>query len=98
MLFEDATVLVLRKAALDGNLRRFDFDPKASGADFVITRGDGSRVVLEVGFGRKGTKQALSTMKEVEAVYGLSVGKGSLRFNDEERVVMVPREWLLLSC
>lgn len=98
LLFEDATVLTMRKASSDGNLRRFDFDPKAAGADFVITRGDGSRVVLEVGFGRKGTKQALSTMKDVEAVYGLSAGKGSLRFNDDEKVAMVPREWLLLSC
>ncbi len=98
LLFEDATVLAMRKAHLDGYIRRFDFDPQASGADFVITRGDGSRVVLEVGFGRKGSKQAVSTMKDVEATYGLSVGKGSLRFNDEERVAMVPREWLLLSC
>lgn len=98
LLFEDATVLAMRRASLDGNLRRFDFDPKAAGADFIITRGDGSRVALEVGFGRKGTKQAFSTMGDVGAIYGVSVGKGALRFNDEERVAMVPREWLLLSC
>jgi hypothetical protein len=98
LLFEDAAVLILRKVSSDGNLRRFDFDPKAAGADFVITRGDGSRAVLEVGFGRKGTKQALSTMRDIRAVYGISVGKGSLRFNDDEMVAMVPREWFLLSC
>lgn len=98
LLFEDATVLTLRKAHSNGNLRRFDFDPKSAGADLIITRGNGSRAVLEVGFGSKGTKQALSTMKEVGAIYGLSAGKGSLRFNDEEKVAMVPREWLLLSC
>ncbi len=98
LLFEDAAVMTMRKARLDGNLRRFDFDPKVSGADFVITRGDGSRVVLEVGFGKKGIKQASSTKKDIEATYGLSAGRGSLRFNDEEKVAMIPREWLLLSC
>ena len=98
LLFEDSAVLAMRKALLDGNIRRFDFDPKASGADFVITRGGGSRTGMEGGYGRKGIKQTLSTMKEVEAAYGLSVGKGPLRFDDEGRVAMVPREWLLLSC
>jgi predicted AAA+ superfamily ATPase len=98
LLLEDATVLTMRRASLDGTLRRFDFDPKAAGADFIITRGDGSRAVMEVGFGRKGSRQSLSTMKDVGATYGLSVGKGSLRFNDEDGVAMVPREWLLLSC
>jgi len=98
LLLEDAVVLAMRKAISDGQLRRFDFDPRASGADFVVTRGDGSRVVLEVGFGRKGTRQVLSTMADVEAVYGLSVEKGTLRFVDEDRIAMVPREWLLLSC
>jgi hypothetical protein len=53
---------------------------------------------MEIGFGRKGTKQVLSTMGAVGAAYGLAVGKGSLRFDDETRVAMVPREWLLLSC
>lgn len=98
LLFEDATVLTLRKASADGHLRRFDFDPKEAGADFVITRGDGSRTVLEVGFGRKVAKQTLSAMKKVGAAYGLSIGKGRLRFNDEDKVAMIPREWLLLSC
>lgn len=98
LLLEDASTLVMRRASLNGHLRRFDFDPKESSADFVITRGDGSRVAMEIGFGRKGTKQVLSTMGAVGAAYGLAVGKGSLRFDDETRVAMVPREWLLLSC
>jgi hypothetical protein len=53
---------------------------------------------LEVGFGRKDAILALPTMKGIEAVCGLSAGRGSLRFNDKDRVATVPREWLLLYC
>jgi hypothetical protein len=76
---------------------RFDFDPHIASADLILTREDGSRVVLEVGFRKKEKKQAGTSITNVKGAYGLVACKGELSFDDDRKVATIPREWLLLA-
>lgn len=98
LLLEDATVQVLRKAMEGRHLVRFDFDQHPSSADFVLSRGDQSRIALELGSGKKDAGQVKNTMSRTNCAYGLIAHQGELRFVDESQVAFVPKEWLLLSC
>ena len=63
-------------------------------ADFALTIG-GRNFPLEVGMGKKDTRQLWSIMEELNAPYGLLCHKGVLELC-EDKVVKIPHEFFLL--
>jgi predicted AAA+ superfamily ATPase len=96
-LFEDVSALYLRASVREGRVLRFEYDPEEGGADFVLSRPDGSRLVLEVGYGHKGHDQIIQTSEKVRSRYGILVSDGPLAMSNDGSIVSVPREWFLMS-
>ena len=69
------------------------YDSAAGGADFVLSLPE-RRIAIEVGYGKKPTGQAESTLKKIGGKYGLVVCNSELAI--EGQVVKVPLEYFLL--
>ena len=71
------------------------YDPGEGGADFVLTRGK-SRVVLEVGWGKRDASQVQATLKKIGGDYGILLTDGLLKLDADKRIVTVPLEYFFL--
>ncbi len=72
------------------------YDVEKEGADFILTLNDGSRIVVEVGYGQKGIKQIRKSGKKVEPKYSVLVSERELNVNTEENTVFIPKQIFLL--
>lgn len=97
-LMEDIIGLYLTRALSSTPGFSMTYDSAAGGADFIVDAGlpGLKKIVMEVGTGKKGYKQALQTMEKVSSRYGLSVSYQSLMLNEKKTVVSVPLTYFLL--
>ncbi len=70
------------------------YDDAQGGADFIIDAG-GKRIVVETGWNKRNPSQAIQTMQEVKANYGLLVSNSSL-LEQKNDVVIVPFDFFFL--
>jgi len=95
-LFEDVVSLYLQKIAKTGKSISFYYDSQRNGADFIISLADGSRIILEVGYGDKGISQIKTSLKKVMPKYSLLVSERSLELDAENNIVFIPKQFFLL--
>jgi|WetSurMetagenome_2_1015567.scaffolds.fasta_scaffold09109_7 uncharacterized protein len=96
-LLEDTVALYFHRLQRLGRLRMLEFDPDDNCADFIVTSKDGSRIVIEVGYGSKDCTQLHNSMMKCEAKYGLLISDGPLKVLADGRVLGIPKEVFLLS-
>jgi predicted AAA+ superfamily ATPase len=73
------------------------YDSAEGGADFIFsTSPQKGKIVLEVGSGRKGFEQVVSTLKKVEGKYGVVISQTELFLQREENCISVPLAYFLL--
>ncbi|WP_223208976.1 MULTISPECIES: ATP-binding protein [Pyrococcus] len=92
MLLEDAVALYLHLLAKEKKLG-LHYDAQKGGADFIL-KGQSRGIVIEVGWGKKGLRQVIKTMKKTGLNCGVVIYNGPLKKKGE--VWFVPRELFLL--
>ncbi len=67
------------------------FYPAEKGmADFIITTFEGDKIPVEVGIGKKGTKQVVKTMNTYNCDYGIVVSTATDLIRKEDDVIFLP--------
>jgi predicted AAA+ superfamily ATPase len=99
VLLEDAVAMYLYKSRELRLIRDFNFDPIEGGADFIVARNDGSRIVIEVGYGRKdtGMRQISVTRERAKPKYSILISDKGPDLNKDESIIFIPKELFLLS-
>ena len=93
VLLEDAVALYLYLIAREKGYS-LTYDAQKGGADFILSMSTGRKIVIEVGWGKKGAKQVRKTMKKVNSDCGLVIHNG--KFKVEQGITWIPKEWFLL--
>jgi len=70
------------------------YDDARGGADFIVDAG-GKRIVIETGWNKRNASQAIQTMQEVKANYGLLVTRSSV-LEQRNNVATIPFEFFFL--
>ena len=95
-LIEDVVGMHLYKEFITPSIATLTYDSAQSGADFILQFRDQRQIAIEVGRGKKGSRQLLNTMKKVKCNYGLSFGKNELFLHKEDHIVQIPSYYFLL--
>ena len=69
------------------------YEPKKGGADFVLVSPYLDKIVIEVGLGKKSSKQVLKSMERLGASNGVVVGD---RLGVEDNILYIPWKGFLL--
>jgi uncharacterized protein len=69
------------------------YDSAKGGADFILKLSD-RKIIIEVGYGNKGIKQAKNTLEKKKGDYGLVISDSGLDIKDE--ILKVPLRYFLL--
>lgn len=93
-LLEDSVGMYLYRHFLHVIGASLGYDDARGGADFIVDAG-GKRIVVETGWNKHDSSQAIQTMHEVKANYGLLVTNSSL-LEQKNNVVTVPFEFFFL--
>lgn len=94
LLLQDAAMLYLHKIGRIKGLVRVSYDPSEGGPDFILGR-DEKQIPLEIGWGEKTVRQAMSRVGTQEGDYGLVVSNNTLSIVNN--IVHVPLRTFLLS-
>ncbi len=94
-LFEDIVGMYLNRILPKTTGASLTYDVSEGGADFVINLID-KRIVIEVGAGKKGFKQIMTTSLKVKPNYSLIISKNELGYSQEHNAVMIPLNYFLL--
>lgn len=70
------------------------YDDAQGGADFIVDAG-GKRIVVETGWNKRDGSQAVKTMQDVKASYGLLVTNSSV-LEQKDNIIKVPFEYFFL--
>jgi len=92
-LLEDVAALSLYREFSRKLTSPIFYDSARGGADFILKLLE-KKIVIEIGLGKKGVKQAESTLKKIKGDYGLVVAKTQLELAD--KIVKVPLDYFLL--
>lgn len=95
-LIEDIVGMHLYREFITPSIGTLTYDSAESGADFILQINDQRQIAMEVGRGKKGTRQLLNTMAKVKCNYGLSFAKNELALHRDENIIQVPSYYLLL--
>lgn len=96
-LLEDIVGMYLTKAFASNIGVSLSYDGRAGGADFILSiKPQGEKIVIEAGTGRKGTRQAVYTLKHIKGKYGLIISPSQLTLHIEDNCVVIPLEYFLL--
>ena len=96
-LLEDIVGMYLTKAFVNNIGVSLSYDSREGGADFILSiRSRKEKIVLEVGTGKKGTRQAVYTLKHIKGKYGLIISPSQLTLHIEDNCVVIPLEYFLL--
>ena len=71
------------------------YDVSEGGADFIITLGK-RRIVMEIGAGKKGYRQAIATAQKIKPEYSIIVSNDELEYSKERNAVKIPLKYFLL--
>jgi hypothetical protein len=94
-LLEDAVASTLYRLRVTGGWPESYYDSDKGGADFVVVFKDDSRIVLEVGYGRKDTDQLSRTARKVRPRYSVLVSDGPMRCERDGDVLRIPSKVFL---
>jgi hypothetical protein len=95
-LLEDSVASTLHHARQAGMIATFYADEAPGGADFLVQRMDGLRVVVEVSWGKKDRRQAKASLVKRDAAYAVICARNQFfTFDDEEMVIEAPRAAML---
>lgn len=96
-LLEDTTGLYLRKLFGERSLTTsINYSPKEGTADFVVKNRQ-TTYVIEVGYGKKTTRQIEATDKVPNDRIGIILANDELAIDEEKNIVTIPiREFLLI--
>lgn len=72
------------------------YDSAQGGADFILQIGNDKKIIIEVGIGKKDSKQVISTMQKVKSDYGIIFSNTELYFNKEVNIVTIPLDYYFL--
>lgn len=72
------------------------YDSAQGGADFIVQLKNKSQFVVEVGLGKKGTRQVEATMEKVGAEYGVVISDSELHVDIEKKIVFLPLDYYFL--
>lgn len=92
-LFEDAAGMYLMAFLPKYGSFSLTYDVTEGGADFIVRSVD-RKIVIEVGLGDKGLKQAQTTLARIDGNYGLVISDSGLSYHD--RFIKLPLEHFLL--
>lgn len=96
-LLEDIVGMYLTKAFANNIGVSLSYDGRAGGADFILSiKPRGEKIVLEVGTGKKDTRQAVYTLKHVKGKYGLIISPSQLTLDIENDCVVIPIEYFFV--
>jgi predicted AAA+ superfamily ATPase len=94
-LLEDVVGLYLQRILSNQIGTAITYDNAEGGADFIIHL-QGRKIPLEVGHGEKGYEQIVTTMKRINAPYGIIVSSAKLKLSEDKNMVSIPLEYFLL--
>ncbi|MCG2809201.1 MAG: AAA family ATPase [Candidatus Portnoybacteria bacterium] len=94
-LFEDITGMYLNRVLPKFGGFSLTYDVSEGGADFIVTIGN-EKVVIEVGAGKKGYKQIISTAQKVNPKYSIIISNNELEYSQEYNAVKIPLNYFLL--
>jgi len=72
------------------------YDSAQGGADFILQIGNDKKIVIEVGMGKKDSRQVINTMQKVKADYGIIFSSAELYFNREMNIITAPLDYYFL--
>jgi len=90
---EDITALYLYREFSDKKISSIFYDSAKGGADFILRLGS-KKIVIEIGCGDKGIKQAEYSLKRIKGNYGLVISESELSL--QGNIVKVPLDYFLL--
>jgi len=93
-LLEDSVGMYLYRNFSGVTGASLGYDDAQGGADFIVDAG-GKRIVVETGWSKRDGSQAVKTMQDVKASYGLLVTKSSV-LEEKDNVIKVPFEYFFL--
>jgi predicted AAA+ superfamily ATPase len=94
-LLEDAVASCLYRLRQTEGWPEFYHDPEKGGADFILVLQDGSKLVLEVGYGHKTAAQIRKSAVKVAPRYSVMVSESELRLDREANVLFIPKNVFL---
>lgn len=95
-LLEDVVAMYLHRFELLKKAFSVEFDQSDNCADFILRLRDGSDMVIEVGYGHKGTAQIYNSAAHCNMKYGVIVSNDPLGLMADD-ILTVPNEIFLLS-
>ena len=95
-LWEDLVSMYLQRILYKNPGQSLTYDSAQGGADFILGMGM-RRIVIEVGAGKKGYRQTISTSKKVKADYSLIISDNQLEYSEEFNTVKIPLRLFLLT-
>ena len=95
-LLEDMVCMTLTRAIVVKGLGNISYDPSEGGADFILEIANRIEIPIEVGMGKKTTKQVEQTMQKITSNFGLSISNRDLYHFSNENIISLPLEYFLL--
>lgn len=95
-LIEDIFGMHFYREFLATSLGSLTYDSAQNGADFILKIAHQRQIAIEIGRGKKNSRQLMNTMAKVKCNYGLSFSKSDLFLNKETNSVQIPSYYLLL--
>ena len=95
-LWEDLISMYLHRILYKNPGKSLIYDSAQGGADFILGIG-AKKIVIEVGAGKKGYRQIISTSKKIKADYGIIISNDSLDYSEEFNAVKIPLRLFLLA-
>jgi len=95
-LMEDIAAMHFHREFVSSGMASLSYDSAAGGADFILQMANQRDVVVEIGMGKKGMKQVMTTMKKIKSDYGIVVSDGLLKKSDDGRVICIPLQFFLM--
>ncbi len=95
-LIEDVFGMHFYREFIATSIGSLTYDSAQNGADFILKIANQKQIAVEIGRGRKSSKQLVNTMAKVKCNYGLSFSKNELSIKEEANIVQIPSYYLLL--
>ncbi|PIP27493.1 MAG: hypothetical protein COX30_01580 [Candidatus Moranbacteria bacterium CG23_combo_of_CG06-09_8_20_14_all_39_10] len=94
-LFEDVVGMYLNRMFPSFGNSSLTYDASKGGADFIVTLGN-QKIVIEVGVGKKGYKQIITTAQKVNSKYNIIISNNELEYSEEYNAIKIPLNFFLL--
>jgi predicted AAA+ superfamily ATPase len=89
-LLEDLVGLFMYREFVTKRIASFTYNAGEAHADIMLQTAAGNRIPIEVGLGRKNSKQVLNTMKEVSSTYGIVLSATPLTVDKGSNILYLP--------